>query len=147
MSKDSGEGRGGSKSRREVWLLRQPLHSLPKNRLPCNGEIVKRYYYLNRNAERKNLSYEETDACERDKPGDLIYHGKVNSCKLSDGTVGNCIVRDIVIVWKKAGFQSQFLKGERYIKDQIVTLVKKFRRFRVRKTLDWKADTYNQKVF
>ena len=46
-----------TKSRREIWLLGKPLHALPKNRLPTNGEIVRRYYYLIRKIVDKKITF------------------------------------------------------------------------------------------
>lgn len=124
-----------TKSRREIWLLGKPLHALPKNRLPTNGEIVRRYYYLIRKIVDKKISFEHRVGCKRQSGSqNLVCHGQSGACDLPDGTKGNCIVRDVVLLWNMAGFSTEFLKGERSIQEQIVNLIKKFHRLEYSKT-------------
>ena len=36
-----------TRKRRQFYLLGFPLHSFAPNRLPTNGEMLRRYYWLN----------------------------------------------------------------------------------------------------
>ena len=93
--------------RRPLYLLNRPTLELPKYQLPTNGVILRRYCHI---ISSKQLSYKSAKSnisCSMLKGG---YQLKCQfpGAKCEAG-IKDCLVKKIVNIWCRAGFQKDFL--------------------------------------
>ena len=109
-------GQGGTRSRRQIYLLSHPLHMFAPNRLPTNGEVIRRVYHVVR--DNPNLGKEDKIGCHLLKGTADLKCSKSGVCEEGpkQSFTGVCISRELINLWDKAGFDKNYIVSEKTIK-------------------------------
>ena len=109
-----------------LHLLNRPILELPKYQLPTNGGILRRYCHI---IYSKQLRYKSTKSniiCSMQK-GKYQLKCQLSGAKCETGIKG-CLVKEVINIWCRAGFQKDFLMKSWTIRDKIEKLNKKWRK-------------------
>jgi hypothetical protein len=159
-----------SRKRRQFYLLGFPLQAFAPNRLPTNGEMLRRFYWLNIDKKNKVLLAKNyvvfltkfvliilfSTVNMNSKIGCPLASGKtyLRCSKLAEGECGEetkqlltgvCILRELVNLWDKAGFDSTFIVSEQTIRSRVIKIVNEYSALKKLKTLD-PPEKYKTKV-
>nr|XP_047139143.1 uncharacterized protein LOC124815046 [Hydra vulgaris] len=134
-------------ARSSVYLLNSPLSYLPTNQLPSNRSVLRYYLFLTSARDKRFKPIKINFSCSRARE-DVICKGKDEFC--NSNTEKYCLLRQIVNIWKSAGF-SNYLISERSIVEKFKSLYSKYKTlcnsktFQIKKQISerHKNDFYN----
>ena len=109
--------------RRPLYLLNRPILELPKYQLPTYGDILRRYCHIISSKQLRYRSTKSNISCSMQKGGYQLKC-QLPGAKCEKGIKG-CLVKEVVNIWCRAGFQKDFLMKSWTIRDKIEKLNKK----------------------
>ncbi|XP_065650525.1 uncharacterized protein LOC136078669 [Hydra vulgaris] len=124
--------------RRPLYLLTNPISQLPNTQLPTNGSILRYYQYLISSKKKRFIKTQINMACKKQKGTRNLVCKSRDFCDLE--TQSDCLIRQIVNIWTKAGFQA-YIISEYSILDKLQALHKKYQLLKKRVTLKDTKDT------
>ena len=100
-----------------------PFSYLPTNQLPLNRSVLRYYLFLISARDKRFNPIKTNLSCSRVRE-DVICKGKDEFC--NSNTEKCCLLRQIVNIWKSAGFRN-YLISERSIVEKFKSLYSKYK--------------------
>ena len=98
------------KVRRSLYLLGYPLHQLAPNRLPTNGEVCRRVVWAK--SKWPTTATKFVVSCPTADGQRYMKCLKTGECERKGEFTGVCILREILSLWDKGGYNADFRISE-----------------------------------
>ena len=107
---------GKASGRRILYLLGYPLQIFAPNRLPTGGEVCHRIYWINRSHVTAIKALSSKIGCPLVSTGKLKWIGGMCYADSRNEMLNVCIIRELVSIWNKSGFDGNFIVSEQSVK-------------------------------